>query len=519
MLFASSTYAAESPPEGVIMKSGGGEVVVDVGRDEGLSPGDEVWVYRRLVVTHPVSGQDVEDRFPIGTLRLEQVGEQLSIARDWSKLSRKPKPGDFVVVEPRVIAAKKAPKPESEPAPESTDERPAERAVDEVFEETLGRSIPDRIAAWQKYLVDNPDSPWAEQVQNELHWLRVTLSQQRAREKAMESRPSAPQEPPSVEADAVAPAAIHAGMPVAIDATVRDPDRVDRVRLHVRREGEPTYETIQMSPVGDYNWTTELDPAEWSSPGRLEYFAEVIRDDGQLERIEPAGGRPDIQVREAPEDPVEAGGRSKASMVAEYVDFKAGEGRDEFTRFEAEYRYSLQIPLLRAFSAGVGVFRGTGASIEGVEAGESRSMLVNYGFAETELEFWPFIGLNTRLLVGNNQRLGVSDSVFEEAFGASGELRFGQAEGTKLLVGAAFTRTVGAEAWITLDIEAIENVPMSGEVIVTNLPVGEDLGVSLNYGAGYAFTDWFTLMGRVGWNARTITHHGPTAGLSTVFNW
>lgn len=503
---ASTAWAAE----GVIVQRDGDEVVVDLGRDDGLEDGARVAVYRRLEVVHPVTKKKIEDRFPIGSITLKEVGTALSIADNWSGLEREPQSGDYIVFSPK-------PKP---PPPLPVEPEATTAPIDRAWRETLGKSLHDRVEVWERFLRKNPETKYSAQVQAELHWLRTTIEGER-RAVSGEAVLAAAVVPPEPRADGIvtAPHAVEVGDPIRIDVAAQHPERVDKIRVNYRRPGDPTFEVIELEPSGDYNWSAEIPVAATQDVPQLEYFAETIRRDGQTERAA-SETTPIVDVREPAPDPLGPQNRSRATMVAEYVDFKAGAGDDEYSRFEAQYRYAVNASILSGFTVGVGIFRGLGATLADINAGEpsERSML-SYGFLELDLGLARYFGVNTRLLVGNNQQLGIADSVFEDAFGVRGEMRFGPQDGTQLLVGAAFTETIGSEAWVTLAIDAIERVPMSGEVIVTNLPIGGDLGVSLNYGAGYAFTDWFALMGRVGWNARTITHHGPTAGLSTVFSW
>ncbi len=72
--------------EGVVVRVDATEVVVDLGRDQGVPPDAVVQFYRRLEVTHSVTGEAMVDRFPIGHTRLSQVGALLSIARDLDAL-------------------------------------------------------------------------------------------------------------------------------------------------------------------------------------------------------------------------------------------------------------------------------------------------------------------------------------------------------------------------------------------------------------------------------------------------
>jgi hypothetical protein len=60
---------------------------------------------------------------------------------------------------------------------------------------------------------------------------------------------------------------------------------------------------------------------------------------------------------------------------------------------------------------------------------------------------------------------------------------------------------------------------MSAEVVVTNEPIGEDLGVRLIYTVGRSVTPWLDITGRVSYQLRDINHSGLGLGLGTTFHW
>ena len=60
---------------------------------------------------------------------------------------------------------------------------------------------------------------------------------------------------------------------------------------------------------------------------------------------------------------------------------------------------------------------------------------------------------------------------------------------------------------------------MSAEVVVTNEPIGEDLGVRLIYTVGRSITPWLDVSGRVSYQLRDINHSGLGFGLGTTFHW
>ncbi|QDG53782.1 hypothetical protein FIV42_24475 [Persicimonas caeni] len=529
----------QTPREGIILKVSDGEIIVDLGGSDGLPDDATVRVYRRVEVTHPVTEKTIVDRFPIGDLPLRQVGDQLSIANKAESLERLPAVGDYVVwfppkqspaqaqkAKPPAASPKETtdpsdsktvdltsdvPSKSSEPCPPT--QSPEVAAVDKAFQKSLGRPLSERVDIWTAFLEEHPDSPFAEQVAAELKWLRGRLLEQRALIMQREDDKRNP-----LEAKVTYAPTLYPGDPVELVATFEEPERVEKVRVLYRHPDEPSFQERDLERDGDRNWRTRLDEHA-EAPGEFEFFVEAVRDDGELQLIAGSASEPnDLHVEVPPNDPIRRADRSKATGVVEYVNFKSGPGDDEYLRFESDYRYHVGFGMLEALKVGAGIFEGRGGPVDEIEAGADASDIsVSYGFAELQFTLSEFVGLSGRLLVGDRQ--SSSSSSLDDTFGLRTELRIGRRDATRLELGLANTDGIGNEVWIKLAVEELENIPMSGEVVVTNLPVGEDLGVMLNYGTGYQFNDWFTLMARVGWNARTIQYQGPTAGLGTVFTW
>ena len=62
-------FAAPAAP-GVVMRVDDQELFVNLGQRDGVRAGSRLALYRRVVLTHPLSGAEVEDRFPIGVVVL-----------------------------------------------------------------------------------------------------------------------------------------------------------------------------------------------------------------------------------------------------------------------------------------------------------------------------------------------------------------------------------------------------------------------------------------------------------------
>ncbi len=497
----------ESPQEGVVVRVDDGEVIVDLGRDVGLQGDAVVQVYRRVEVRHPRTGRVIEDRFPIGSMVLQDVGALLSIGNDWSDLRRTPRVGDFVVFEPLPPVAVATDEPTNEPVD------PARQLLDEAFLKTLGQPLTERIAIWEIFIKDNPESPFLDQVGRELNWLRAELSRDRARVQS----PKVPKEPGELRAKVSAPPWLYTDEVLEFNVAVIDREYVQDVRLLVRRLGQPSFRTVPMERVGDYNWRVVLGE-QWMKEGILEFFTEIVRTNSQLQTI---GGNSrntrTVSIETPPQEAADSTGRSRATTLVEFVDFKSGRGDDQYLRFESSYRYQISPGFIHAFTTGVGVFSGEGGTVDGIAAGRTRQRSVNFGFAQLELQLHPYFSVSGRLMAGNHHQ--TDDGRARAVLGGRVVARIGEAEGTRLELGGALTEDVGNEAWTELTIDVIEDWPISAAVVVTNLPVGGDLGVSATVGLGYQVTDWLSLSARTGWNARTINHYGFTGGLGAELTW
>jgi len=69
-------YVVQIYPEGI------DGIVVSLGRGSGARAGQKIRVFRSVAVKHPVTGQKLRDRFPLGDLELIEVGRTLSVCED-----------------------------------------------------------------------------------------------------------------------------------------------------------------------------------------------------------------------------------------------------------------------------------------------------------------------------------------------------------------------------------------------------------------------------------------------------
>ena len=521
VLCAISTDAWAEEVEGTIIQVSQQEVIVDLGHRQGVPKGATLKVFRRLEVRHPVSGEAIVDRFPIGALPLEQVGELLSIATERGGLQRMPSVGDHVIYE---IAD-----PTKEPPPEAAEVVAVGRTLEEqslnkIFHDGLGTPLKYRVVLYEEHLLAFPEGAHNKKVIAELQTLYRFNENLKTLEAELVERSAAVPDTFSLTTKVVGPLHATTDDVILFDVSVRERAQVALVRLIIKRPNLEMLETLEMLPNGDFNWSVAL-PDDWRSEGEFRWFTEIVLTDGSLHRGGgDARGIRTFTLTEIVPDVPDQRRRSTLHTEFAYVDFWYEGNSDAYFRFDTNIRYLVDWGIVRAFRMGFGVFQGEGGSVEELEeggedgeGGEGRERNVNYGYSELEFAFHDLAGIALRLSIGGHHE--TAEGTAEGLFGFSGDLRIGREDGTRLLLGGAFTQQLGNEGWLHLVLEEVERVPMDLGVVVTNLPVDADLGVSLFYGAGFRINNFIAIHARVGWNARTINHFGFTGGGSTVLTW
>ena len=91
-----SAQQAPAPGEGTIVRVDRDLLVVDLGRDAGFAEGQRVPLWRPITVRHPITGQSLRDRYPLGSVQVYSVGESLTVLRPAEGLLRPPAVGDRV---------------------------------------------------------------------------------------------------------------------------------------------------------------------------------------------------------------------------------------------------------------------------------------------------------------------------------------------------------------------------------------------------------------------------------------
>ncbi|MBU1429966.1 hypothetical protein KKF91_05310 [Myxococcota bacterium] len=519
---------APAPIEGVVVYVGEGEVVVDLGADRGLKPAAPLRLFRRLTLTHPITQKKIEDRFPIGEAKAAEVGALLTIIRDVKGLARPPAVGDFAVYG----AAPLQPAPSTTP-PRGEDEligalrrgapRDAhqaaliaeERALGEALEATLAQPLDARIARWGDFIAAYPDGRYAEAIAAEIASLRALLEDTRRRQIAA-PRPAPPAE---ITTRFQGPVQIEVNRRLDLALAVIPPDAPTAARLFWRRQGEIIWAQAPLRRDGRFYHRLTFPAAALTAPGVVEYFIEIVRGDALLMPVAGDSKRPRrLQVRPAPLG-AEGRGGSALKLESRYVDFNTvGEAVDRYIQFEGTFAYEINWRALKVFRVGMGSVDGEGGETKRIDAGAPTTKLaLNYAFAEAELGLGHWVGLAARGYTGNHHTN--AEGVSESVSGAEARLRLGGADSTRLVLGAQIIDALGSKAFADMHITVFPKAPIKASVAVTGLPVDADLGVQLGLQSGYQVSERLSVLGELGWNVRTINHHGLTLGAGLGLSW
>jgi hypothetical protein len=391
-----------------------------------------------------------------------------------------------------------------------------------AFGRTLGKPPQERIAVLEGYLAGHPASTWGPALRAEIQGFQALLRAGRGEQPAAGGVRS-------LRIGHVPPAETFLGEPVLIDLAV-DPRAAFRlVQFHVRRAGENAYQTFDAVFDGDCYVRMRI-PEEFVTPEGFEYFVVGVTGQG-AER--PFGGSPGspirVPVREREETPPVREMRSELNAKAEYVDFYATDlARDWYVRFETDFTYRLGF-WFYDLRMGFGVLDGSGGPVSRIDREpddplyrDPQPISYRYGYTELEFRLHEIVYLIGRLSVGSARAYSLPDGRSEapEALvGGLGKIRIGRPDGTNLVLGGGYIEDLGYEALVSVNLGILDDFPMRGHVIVTDMPVEEDLGVRLLAEFGWKATDWLEVDALLGYGIRTIHHAGFSAGLGTSFRW
>lgn len=217
------------------------------------------------------------------------------------------------------------------------------------------------------------------------------------------------------------------------------------------------------------------------------------------------------------------GRRSEVTASGEYVMFGTTDAtltdengvtriegvRDHYYRLESGYTYR-PLRTVAEFSIRLGVVRG-----RSVVPGESDSSQfdvgLNYASPRVRFRLDDAFHLETELLT----------SVTEVGFsmGAGGAVLIGDPYGTRLTFGFESVQTFGTRMYTRMDIDAGHGVLVAPVVEVTDMPHADRYGVRLLSEVGIDAGAGFRVAARGGYQARTFTSGGPSAGVSLSYGF
>jgi hypothetical protein len=153
------------PIQGYVLAIEGGDLIVDLGSNRGVSVGARLELWRPLKLVHPVTRRTVVDRYRIGTVLLGQVRPNVSLGKLDETPLRAPAPGDIVIAVPPEPRAPEAPvaatspeasPPSNPPGAAAAPEDVAAKEVGAIFDSLRGQSPVARIRAYESYARAHP---------------------------------------------------------------------------------------------------------------------------------------------------------------------------------------------------------------------------------------------------------------------------------------------------------------------------------------------------------------------------
>ncbi len=505
----------------------GADLVVDLGSAAGAHPGDVVELWRPLKLRHPVTKQWLEDRFRIGSLRLVQVGNKLTLAQPDGQPIRQPEPGDIVLLR-TASATERLPAPATEPtgavavlSTPCTDPDPEAQKLSAIFDSLRGADIVPRIRAYEDYVRATPEGRFSAVLYEEAQSLRRLL------------RGSNPVAVEPIVVSFRPPESLLSDTPVSFGFEAND--AASGAVLHLRTVGETTYASLPMAQVGPGYWAATVDGPRVRAPG-LEYFIEATGGQGMALPLVGEAQRPETaHVRELPR-PVPPKRRDATfSVLTDYADYNRMRGDDYAWQTEGYFGLRYGDEGVRAIRSGFGVYRGAGGTIEDLDelGKEPRRIGLTYGYLELEYGVSPFVSVIGRGAVG------LEDD--GTAGGGQAMIRIGNDRSTNLMLGGEFLGGVGLRGFTQLELNIFERVPILLRSEVTNQPAGisdsnprptqegvqaedtsqdsGDIGARGIVQVGYRVLPSLTVAGRLSYQGRTIKHAGPGAGAAITYAW
>ena len=512
LLLLSSQAALAATRPAYVLRIEGSDAFVDLGRADNAEPGERLRIYRVVEARHPATGKVMRDRFLLGEVEVLEAGESLSRIAVSDELLARLEVGDEVE-SVRLLLPRERPAspttsaPTQGPATTAPSGGPsdAERAaLRTAWNAALKLPPAERARVWEDFLAAWPQTDLVGPIRSEIALLRAAPADAKAEKGA--ARPTAPVVKVSV------PSVALTDEPIVLSLANLAGPMPRAAMVHWRQKGTPTFRTVHMvaEPTGHFRATLPQGTAEEPA---VEYYVEVVDTAGATLPAAGTATRPQhITLRRPPRDErIETQARSRVRVIDEFVDFNRFKGNDVYNVFEADFLFRV-LMAVHSVRVGFGSYQGIGTPRTLLDTDtQGERVGYTYGFSELELRLHPSLAVLLRGSAGVN-RTGL-------AGGADLGLRIGSETGTSLLIRGATIANIGQRGSLTLAWDAVQGWPMSAEVVVTNEPIGEDLGVRLIYSVGRSVTPWLDVSGRLSYQLRDINHSGLGFGLGTTFHW
>jgi hypothetical protein len=532
------TRAAAADITGVVVTIDSGELVLDLGAEQGLREGQQVEIWRPLTLRHPVTGKRITDRFKIGTLVIGQVRPSIAIAKPSDNLTREAAAGDVIVVRGAGVPPPSPPAPVRPPvvlAPPGPAEAPPKSgaaappsdpeaaALAAMFDGLRGATLSSRIRAYEQHYRARPHGRFAVVLYEEAQALRAIYAGARRADGGAAER-SGPPRPTLLRF--VAPEEVRANEPLRLAVELSD---ATGAVLHARRPDEATFASTPMRAVGAGYFAANV-PASQVTGTELELFIEGTDASGQAT---PLVGSPDaptsVPVRPPPRPRAPEDRRSSVFVLTDYASYNRLEGNDVAWQTEGYFGQRFGDVGVRALRTGFGVYRGVGGTLEELdERGlDGRKVGLTYGYLETELGVVPAFAFVARAVVG----------LLDDGVSGGGQLqvRIGSDLETNLVLGGELLGGIGLRSFAQLELNTFRRFPIVLRSEVTNQPAGagpseDDLGPNISQGdgeigargiaqLGFRIVPQLVVAARGSFQGRTINHAGPGAGLGVGYEW
>ncbi|MGZ3421540.1 MAG: hypothetical protein ACXVEE_26925 [Polyangiales bacterium] len=520
--------------EGVVLALDAGDVVIDLGKKAGLHDGDVLEVWRPLKLKNPATGKIVTDRFQIGSVKVTQVGEVMSLARPNGPMSRAIAAGDVVLI--RIVSAPPPPKPvtsakplgSASPAPVFVDADPELREVGALFESLSGTSPEARVKAYEAWIKAHPKSRFAGMLEEEVAALRAGFGKVAPPPSTTVHAPVVSNKPegPRVTSWRKLEEALE-NAPITFALELDGP--VNGVLLQMRGADEPAFTPIPFTRIGEHFWSVTIPASRVRAPA-ISWFVEAVGADGVARpMLGTASENLTTKIVATPRVDKPLVHENTLSVWTDYADYDRNKGKDYAWQTEGWFGMRFGDRGVRAVRSGFGVYRGKGGSVDDLDTLDlnGRSVGLSYGYIEGEFGIDSFWGIAARAVAG----LG-ADGV---TGGAQAFVRIGNDKKTNLLLGGEFLGGVGLRGITQLELAIFPRVPIMVRSEVTNQPAGTaasrstvkpgestgigDLGVRAIVQIGYRITPGFAFFLRGSYQGRTITHAGPGVGAGVSVTW